>query len=169
MDHRIKEFDEFSLRKFVKGKDEEALYSALSQKNVIKHMASEGISLSDCKVIIEESLEHWRKYSVGAWAVEKNGVVIGWAGFKVWHEEGFELLIVLGSRHWGLGKRIYSNLVKIAKEEFKLKHLIIILPESRKSFSYLVNKIGFKHVGKEVFKGESFQKFTLNLGEKRLL
>lgn len=160
---KVFKFNSFSLRKFIKNKDVEGLYQALGQAEVVRHMASHGISKADCGAIITESLKHWEEYKVGSWAVERNDVIVGWAGFKVWQKDEFELLIVLGTDSWGLGKKIYSALIALAKDEFKLKSLTIVLPDTRKSYLYIVKKAGFKHIGNESFNGESFQKFTLSL------
>ena len=162
MDQKYK-FNDFSLRKFIKDQDEEKLYQALKEPEVVRHMASTGLSKDDCVKIIDESLQHWDQYNIGSWAVEKNKVIIGWAGFKIWKEDEFELLIVLGKDSWGLGLKIYQELIKLAQEEFHLKSLTVILPDTRKSYSYIVQKAGFKHIGSESFNGESFQKFQLSL------
>lgn len=157
------EFKDFSLRSFIANQDEEALYEALGHPDVVHHMASSGISRNDCDAIVSETIEHWQKYGLGSWAVEKDSCMIGWAGFKVWNENEIELLIVLGKESWGLGKSIYNELISLARYEFKLDSLVVILPETRKSFQYIVKKAGFKHVGAESYNGESFQKFTLSL------
>jgi len=160
---RVAISNDFCLRKFVKNRDEEELFQVLGQAKVVRHMASQGISKSDCGVIINESLEHWKKHKVGSWAIEKNGIIAGWAGFKLWRKNEFELLIVLGSEYWGLGKSIYTVLIALAKDEFNFESLVVVLPDTRKSYSYIVKKAGFEHVGSELFNGETFQKFSLNL------
>lgn len=156
-------FKEFSLRKFVKNQDEKSLYEALKDPKVVRHMVSDGISKSDCDQIVSESLSHWEKYKVGSWAVEKDGVIAGWAGFKIWQEDDFELLIVLGPSYWGLGKTIYSSLIQLAKEQFHLKKITIVLPDTRSSYEYVVKKAGFESQGSVVFSDKPFQKFTLTL------
>ena len=155
--------NDLCLRRFIKNQDEKELFQVLGQAEVVRHMASEGISKSDCRVIINESLEHWEKHKVGSWAIEKDGVIAGWAGFKLWRKSEFELLIVLGSEYWGLGKSIYTVLIALAKDKLNLKSLVVVLPDTRKSYSYIVKKAGFEHVGSESFNGESFQKFALSL------
>ena len=160
---KIYKFADFTLRNFVKGRDEDALYKVLGSPEVVRHMASDGISKSDCDNIISETEAHWKKYNIGSWAVEKDSNIIGWAGFKIWEENEFELLIVLGPNSWGLGRKIYTALISLAREEFNLNSLTIILPDTRKSFEFIVKKAGFKHVSSESYNGESFQKFILSL------
>lgn len=160
---KIYEFDDFTLRNFLKNHDEEALYKALGGPEVVRHMASDGISRNDCAKIISESNEHWKKYNLGSWAVEKDSSIIGWAGFKLWKENEFELLIVLGKNSWGIGKKIHAALISLAKDEFNLDSLTVVLPDTRKSFRYIIEKAGFKYEGRESYNGESFQKFVLSL------
>ena len=154
-------FQKFSLRRFVEDQDEEALFQALKDPEVVKHMASSGISRADCDVIVKESNSHWQEHGIGSWAVVNKDEIIGWAGFKIWQGSSFELLVVLGKSSWGLGKEIYSELIKLGRECYDLKSVLVVLPETRKSFQYIVKKAGFAPVGRVEFNGEFFQKFEL--------
>ena len=156
-------YDAFSLRKFTNGQDAESLFKALKDPEVVRHMVSSGISQTDCSAIIEDSIRHWQDHGIGSWAVLKNNQVIGWAGFKIWQDEEFELLIVLGKNSWGLGKIVYSELIKLARERYHLKSLVVVLPETRKSFQFIVKRAGFQSVGSVEYQGEAFQKFVLQL------
>ena len=153
----------FYLRKFNKN-DAAALYNALKDKRVIKHMASEGFTLESCQSIVEKSSEHWKKYNIGDYAVvcKETETIIGWAGFKFWQEKEFEILLVLSPKYWGLGHNIYLELINMAKNDFKLKKVYVLLPETRKSFR-LIQKLGFEFCKKEEFHDEAFNKFVRNL------
>lgn len=152
----------FNLRKFVVGQDEISLFQALGDPLVVKHLASNAITLKDCESIVSDSLEHWKEHGIGSWGVEIKGLIVGWAGFKQWKDQEFEVLIVLPPSHWGLGKAIFYKLVELAVKDFELSHLYVLLPTTRKSFRYL-RRIGFEFVSEETYKGETFKKFVLNL------
>jgi len=156
-------FNKFSLRKFTEKEDEQELFAAIGDPRVTRHMATKNISKEDCRKIIEESLKHWDSHGIGSWAVLIENRIVGWAGFKLWKQKEYELLIVLGPKSWGLGKSIYESLISMAKNKFHLEKVIIILPETRKSFTYVVKRAGFSLVGTEIFNNESFQKFSLSL------
>lgn len=154
--------DNFFLRKFEENRDEDSLFEALSKPAVVKHMATSGITKKDCIEIVRGSIIHWSTYKIGSWAVEVDLKVIGWAGFKHWKNNDFELLIVLAPEYWGLGKEIYKLLVRLAREKFKLKSILVLLPNTRKTHKYLVERAGFRHIGEEKFNEETFQKFELS-------
>lgn len=154
----------FNLRKFVIGQDENSLFQALEDPRVVKHMASEGITLKDCESIVSCSLEHWKQYEIGSWGVETKGQLVGWAGFKNLKDRDFEVLIVLSPSQWGLGKEIFNKLVELAEKEFKLTHIYVLLPETRKSFGYL-RRMGFKFVCKETHHSHMFKKFVMTIGK----
>jgi N-acetylglutamate synthase-like GNAT family acetyltransferase len=152
----------FILRKFIVGQDEVSLFQALRDPLVVKHMASKGITFKDCESIVTNSLEHWQENGIGSWGVWKEGQIVGWAGFKLWKDQELEVLIVLSPLHWGLGKGIFDKLKELAIKEFKLSHLYVLLPETRKSFRYM-RRMGFEYAGEETHNGEAFKKFVLNL------
>lgn len=158
----------FNLHKFVVGDDENSLFRALGDPLLVKHMASKGITLKDCESIVSDSIEHWKKHGIGSWGVEKKGQIVGWAGFKHWKYQEFEVLIVLSPSHWGLGKLVFDKLVELAVKEFELSHLYVLLPETRKSFKY-IRRIGFEYVCEETHNGEAFKKFVLNLNLRHQL
>jgi len=158
----------FNLRKLVPGQDENSLFRALGDPLVVRHMASTGITLRDCEVIISNSLEHWKKYGIGSWGVERKGQLVGWAGFKYWKDCECEALIVLSPSYWGLGKAIFNKLLELAIKDFDLSHLYVLLPVTRKSFKYM-RRIGFAYDNDEAHNGEAFKKFILNLNLRHQL
>lgn len=153
----------YVLRKF-NTDDATDLFQALNDKRIIKHMASTGFTLELCEKIITEAIQHWQDHHIGSYAVlnKKTNKIIGWAGFKLWQQNEFEILIVLSPDYYGLGRKIYEELITQAKQEFQLDKIYILLPETRKSFSWVKRK-GFKFVVDEIFNGESFKKFSKNL------
>ena len=153
----------FYLRRFDIA-DVNDLYNALQDKRVVKHMATEGLSLKNCESIIRDSAKHWEKHGIGDYAVvdAKTGRIIGWAGFKHWENQEFELLVVLSPQYWGLGKVIYYELLNQAKSTFKLHELYVLLPKTRKSFRS-IEKLGFRFCQTTIFNQESFLKFKITL------
>lgn len=156
------DFKNFLLRKFIVDKDEIDLYKSLRHPSVVRHMATNGFTLEDCTQIVIESLEHWKNHNIGSWCVEVEESIAGWAGFKQWKEEEFEILVVLSPAYWSLGRKIFGELIKLASREFGLAQVFILLPETRKSFEF-VKKIGFRYVKSEIFNGALFHKFVLIL------
>ena len=80
---------EYVFRMFQRGKDEDLLHCALSDPRVVRHMATEKITLQECEQIVDAALTHWATFGYGSWAVvnSKTDTVIGWAGFKNWRED----------------------------------------------------------------------------------
>lgn len=150
----------FFLRKFQK-EDAIELFHALGDERVVRHIASEGISLQDCKDIVADAEVHWNKHSIGSYGVvdKATNQIVGWAGFKFWKEEEFEIVIVLSPKAWGYGKELCDILVQKAKDEFLLKKIYVLLPETRKSFKWIEKK-GFSFCGIEVFNNQAFKKFV---------
>ncbi|MCP4923807.1 MAG: GNAT family N-acetyltransferase [bacterium] len=149
----------FTFRKFAT-QDGGALYEALKDPKVVRHMATSGLSLKDCEGIIQDSLIHWREHDIGSYAVLNEGSedIVGWAGFKLWKEGEYEILMVLSPGSWGLGFKIYEDLIHRAKQDFHLQKIFVLLPETRRSFR-LVEKLGFQFCGVETFNQEPFRKF----------
>lgn len=154
---------EFGLRRLQEG-DAGALFKALADKRVVRHMASDGFTLEGCKQIVEKSIEHWKRHGIGDYVVleGQTGSVIGWAGFKLWQEDQFELLVVLSPEFFGLGLKIYLELIERAKNEFGLRHIYCLLPKTRKLFRS-IEKLGFERVEETLFQGEEFIKFVRKL------
>ncbi|MBN2479351.1 MAG: GNAT family N-acetyltransferase [Parachlamydiales bacterium] len=152
----------FILRKFKKD-DGVGLYHALLDERVIRHMAFERVTLENSIVIVNDAIDHWNRYNIGSYAVidSKTNKLIGWAGFKALNGD-FELLIVISSNYWGIGKKIYDELINKAKNEFFLEKIYLFLPITRKSFKY-IEKLGFKECGQEMYNGILFKKFIKKL------
>lgn len=153
----------FDLRRFHKN-DAMSLFNSLKDDRVIKHMASTGFTIKICQEIIDKSDKHWKKYKIGDFAVidKVTNDIIGWAGFKFWQENQFEILVVLTPDSWGLGHQIYSELIDLAKNQFKLNEIYILLPKTRKSFR-AVESLGFKFSEETTFNNKIFIKFIRRL------
>ena len=158
---RLSAKEYYRLRKF-HSTDAEALYEALKDEKVVRHMASTGITLQDCEKIIKEASEHWKKYQIGSWAVVNSVTdkIIGWAGFKRIAPSGIELLVVLSPSHWGIGTAITGDLIDKAKNKYRLNKIYVLLPETRKSFRF-IKKLGFVYEGKAKYANEPFLKFVM--------
>jgi RimJ/RimL family protein N-acetyltransferase len=157
---KMHETQSFRLRQFDLN-DTQDLYDALGDKRVVKHMASDGVTIDICKYIINESIEHWNKHKIGSYAVvdHETNKIIGWSGFKLWKDNQYEILIVLSPNHWGLGSVICDELFRLAKTEFSLHEVYMLLPVTRKSFRW-VHKKGFTFCGDETFNEQPFKKFV---------
>ncbi|WP_018298319.1 GNAT family N-acetyltransferase [Fangia hongkongensis] len=86
----------FDLRRF-NNNDAMSLFDSLKDGRVIKHMASTGFTIKICQEIVDKSDKHWKEYNIGDFAVinKVTNEIIGWAGFKLWQANQFEILVVL--------------------------------------------------------------------------
>jgi L-amino acid N-acyltransferase YncA len=57
---------------------------------------------------------------------------------------------------------LLNELLQKAKDEYALKAVYILLPQTRKSFR-LIKKLGFELIGKETYCGQLFVKFMKQL------
>lgn len=153
----------FDLRRF-NNNDAMSLFDSLKDGRVIKHMASTGFTIKICQEIVDKSDKHWKEYNIGDFAVinKVTNEIIGWAGFKLWQANQFEILVVLNPSSWGLGYQVYSELINLAKNKFKLNEIYILLPKTRKSFR-VVESLGFKFSEETMFNDEVFIKFIKKL------
>lgn len=154
----------FYFRKFTL-EDIDSLYQAILGEEVAKHMATRGFSREDCQWIIEDSIKSWEERDFGTWAVidSESNTLFGWAGFKPWRDNEIELLAVLHPSSRGMGLKVVDELLRIGFNDLKLNELYILLPASRRSFSFVQSK-GFEDCGEEIFEGECFRKFVIKKG-----
>jgi len=75
-------------------------------------------------------------------AIEQNDMLIGWCGIQL-EGKDYELAIIIGSSHWGVGKRVFNDLMSWAKE-IGHKEVVIHLLDSRNEYQFL------KKIAKEV-------------------
>lgn len=71
-------------------------------------------------------------------------MLIGWCGIQL-EGNNYELAIIIGSSHWGVGKRVFSDLMSWAKE-LGHKEVVIHLLDSRGEYQFL------EKIAKEVSK-----------------
>lgn len=94
-------------------------------------------------------------------AVELDGVLAGWCGIQ--QEKGeYEVAIVIDDSHWGLGKRIFDEMMLWAIE---MGHntLVIHLLKTRPKYKFL-EKIACK-VSDSIVMGESFTSYQLDVSK----
>ena len=77
-------------------------------------------------------------------AIKQNGILNGWCGIQL-EGNNYELAIIIGSSHWGVGKRVFSDLMSWAKE-LGHKEVVIHLLDSRGEYQFL------EKIAKEVSK-----------------
>jgi [ribosomal protein S5]-alanine N-acetyltransferase len=99
------------------------------------------------------------EHGYGPWAIVVDGKFVGWGGLQF--EEGdADLALVLHPDYWGLGKKIYQEIIKMAFGKMGLESITILLPPSRKGMKGLT-KLGFEADGEVIIKGERFLRYRL--------
>jgi len=81
------------------------------------------------------------------------GKLIGWCGIQL-EDEKYEMAIIIDEKHWGLGKKVFQDMMHWAKE---LEHheVYIHFLHTRPDYKFL------KKVAKDVYESEMFgSKFT---------
>jgi hypothetical protein len=68
-------------------------------------------------------------------AIKQNDMLIGWCGIQL-EGNDYELAIIISSSHWGVGKRVFNDLMSWAKE-IGHKEVVIHLLDSRSEYRFL--------------------------------
>lgn len=90
-------------------------------------------------------------------AITHDGELVGWCGIQL-DNDSYEIAIVIAEAHWGLGKRVFHDVMNWARE---LEHheLYIHLLQTRPVYKFL-KKIA-KHVYESEVLGSKFMSYQL--------
>lgn len=101
----------------------------------------------------------WSEHGYGPWAFVVDGKFVGWGGLQF--EQGDpDLALVLHPDFWGMGKKIYGEIIKKAFGEMSFPSITVLLPPSRKYIKSLI-KMGFMEDGELIIHDERFLRYRL--------
>lgn len=103
--------------------------------------------------------ELWLQHQYGPWAFIIDGKFAGWGGLQF--EQGdADFALVLHPNYWGMGKRIYDQVIEYAFTKMGLSSITVLLPPSRNCRKVLF-RFGFQPDGESRIGGELFLRFRL--------
>lgn len=117
--------------------DRSELLSILNKDKVRKHLVSHN-------KFNEESLENWVSDKVAVdltkgckvRGIRVDGLVAGWCGIQ-FENESYELAIVLGEEHWGVGIGVFKDMMVWASE-LGHSHVVLHLFNTRPEYKFLL-------------------------------
>lgn len=116
------------------------------------------------KAFIANKEQLWAKHRYGPWAFVVDGKFVGWGGLQF--EQGdADLALVLHPDYWGMGRKIYEEIIKKAFNKMELQSITVLIPPSRTRIKGLM-KLGFQEDGELVIKGERFLRYRLYAPQK---
>ncbi|MCH6258502.1 GNAT family N-acetyltransferase [Puniceicoccaceae bacterium K14] len=113
----------------------------------------------DCERFIAAKEQLWTEHGYGPWAFVIDGRFGGWGGLQSENGEA-DLALVLHPNYWGVGKKIYTEIVRRAFDEMRFESLTVLLPPTRKKIKALF-KLGFKEDGELRVDEERFIRYRL--------
>ena len=99
---------------------------------------------------------------IAPWAFVVDGQFVGWGGLQRENGEA-DLGLVLHPDHWGLGKTLYSEIIRRAFGEMGFEAVTVLLPPTRKNIKGLL-RLGFRKNGQLEVADKTFLRYRL---EKR--
>jgi len=103
--------------------------------------------------------KQWQEHGYGPWAFLVDNKFAGWGGLQ--YEDGdADLALVLHPKYWGLGKKIFNEIIRKAFNEMGMESITILLPPTRNKLKG-VYLLGFEFESEIMLSGECFIKYRL--------
>jgi len=138
------------------------IISLLTNDRVLKHMPLAKDSLFDekqCLDWVKGKEKQWQEHGYGPWAFLVDNKFAGWGGLQ--YEDGdADLALVLHPKYWGLGKKIFNEIIRKAFNEMGMESITILLPPTRNKLKG-VYLLGFEFESEIMLSGECFIKYRL--------
>ncbi|MGM1003108.1 GNAT family N-acetyltransferase [Acinetobacter haemolyticus] len=112
-----------------------------------------------CIAWVKAKEKHWDEYGYGIWAFLLGDNFVGWGGLQFENGDP-DLALVLHPRYWGLGKKIFKQIVNIAFNEYKFNSITILLLPSRNKLK-AIYLLGFKFDGEVTIDNQLFIRYRL--------
>ncbi len=106
----------------------------------------------------------WSEHGFGPWAFIVDGAFAGWGGLQPELGDA-DIALVLHPAYWGLGKRIYDEIIRRAFTEMGFESVTVLLPPSRTRIKGIL-RLGFQPDGKVEIEGEVFMRYRLHKASK---
>lgn len=129
---------------------------------VLRQMPLGDTSFDDAKCLewVKGKESQWDEHGYGPWAFTVNGKFVGWGGLQCENGDA-DLALVLHPDHWGLGKKIYNEIIARAFNEMGFKSITILLPPSRLKIKAIF-RLGFQFDGDIEYDGVPFNRYRLH-------
>lgn len=123
-------------------------------------LTSDQFSAADCAGFVAAKERLWAEHGYGPWAFVVDGRFAGWGGLQP--EDGdADLALVLHPQYWGMGKRIYDEIIRRAFGEMGFESVTILFPPSRTRIKGIF-RLGFRPDGAVEIGGERFIRYRLH-------
>ncbi|WP_432409144.1 GNAT family N-acetyltransferase [Wukongibacter sp. M2B1] len=133
------------------------LYDTLNDKNVLKYIPEEPITIEQAQNAIDWLISNYDldldsdyKYSFAIETKQTNDYV-GWCGFGYldYDKSQKEIYFTLKSKYWGQGFATEASkaLVEYIFNELELKKLVAVVKPDNVASKRVIEKLGFKHEG----------------------
>ena len=113
----------------------------------------------DLEKFVTEKEQMWIEFGYGPWVFYVDDAFVGWGGLQPENGEA-DLAMVLHPDYWGLGKSIYTKIIKKAFNEMGLDSITILLPQTRTKVKGLF-RLGFQEEGEVQIQSVPFVKYRL--------
>lgn len=113
----------------------------------------------DCDNFIAAKEKLWTEHGYGPWAFILNEELCGWGGLQSENGEP-DVAMVLHPNYWGIGKRIFFEIIGRAFGEMGFESVTALLPPTRKNIRALI-KLGFEEDGELLVGKERFIRYRL--------
>ena len=139
------------------------LIALMNHPLVRRHMplASGRFDDSDCARFIATKERLWSEHGFGPWAFVVDGQLAGWGGLQPEQGEA-DLALVLHPDYWGLGQRLFADIIAQARVGGRHDSVIVLLPATRIRVRGL-RRLGFEQDGEVLLEGHRFIHYRLRL------
>lgn len=126
------------------------------RKHLIKH---EQFNLESITTWIHSKIEIDNLQGCKVRGISLENELVGWCGIQL-EDRRYEIAIIINDKFWGLGKQVFHDMMKWAKE-LGHKEVLIHFLESRPKYKFL-NKIS-KSVTKTELLGRNFLTYKISV------
>jgi RimJ/RimL family protein N-acetyltransferase len=135
----------------------------MNDPKVRRHMplTKDDFDEKDCADFIAAKEQLWKDHGFGPWAFFVGDRFAGWGGLQ---PEGndVDLALVLDPKHWGLGKRIFEEIVARTRGDARFDCITVQLPKTRRRLRALA-RLGFECEGTVEAYGHEWVRFRRQL------
>lgn len=108
-----------------------------------------------CERFVAAKERLWAEHGYGPWAFFVDGAFAGWGGLQPEGDDA-DFGLVLLPRYWGIGRKLYREVLRHAFQVMGLESVIVLLPPSRMRVRAL-SRLGFRPDGEGEVGGERYR------------
>ena len=113
----------------------------------------------DCEKFVNAKKQMWEEHGYGPWAFVVENSFAGWGGIQPEDGEA-DLALVLHPNFWGLGKKLYKEVIAKGFNDFGLPSVQVLFPPTRTRIKGLL-RLGFRKESELKIGNQPFVKFRL--------